>query len=114
MIAVDVLDVVVLGDVPVGTELTFLGETDWRFFAQPFEVGPEGIRLEQGRMGWVQLWQRDRVGVCVYVDLPFAPDLGICPAESLPGSFVLWFVPIVCFRHRLQSSRNLMIGFSPV
>jgi hypothetical protein len=45
-------------------------------------------------MGRIQLRQRNLVGVCICVDLPFAPDLGVGSAQPL--FFRFFFCLISC------------------
>ena len=54
-------DVVVLGDRPVRAEHAVLAIVDRVLLAQPFEVGPELVVLEQGGVADVELIERDRV-----------------------------------------------------
>ena len=63
MVGVDVHDVVELGHRPVRPEHALSTEVNRILGAQPFEVRPMRVLLEQRRLGHVQRLQRQVVGI---------------------------------------------------
>ncbi|HJQ15811.1 MAG TPA: hypothetical protein VJ859_02325 [Allosphingosinicella sp.] len=63
VVVVDGENVLVPGDRPKGSVAAPRGVVDWIFFAQPLEIGPMFVAVEQHRIDKVDLIERDGIGI---------------------------------------------------
>ena len=79
MIAVDIHDVVPLGNRPIGSEQTVFAVMHRVFFAKSLKEGPPGVVLQQRRIADIDVFQGDAIciGDVRCVDLPSFFHVGL-------------------------------------